>query len=210
MPRMEERQPFDLEAKWADLQHAIVMMLASIGGCALAVAERLILPRAARKEILQWLAPIEAVARRLLVIEALNLPPPNQPAPFVPKGKLASAYADKPEADLPEDETKWNVRFHVWTAGAAPARARAAGMPAVRSYPIQYNALPLARRIEALRRVFSQRALYVQRLAKSLRAAPARARKAFAPYRHRATAVLTLTRETQAEVDRLLDALNSS
>ena len=77
---MEDDEPFDLETAWAGLQHAIGMLLAVVGGCALAVAERMILTRAARTEILQWLAPLEAFARRLLVVEALNLPAPNQPA----------------------------------------------------------------------------------------------------------------------------------
>ncbi|MEJ0024379.1 MAG: hypothetical protein WDN76_14035 [Alphaproteobacteria bacterium] len=136
---MEDNEPFDLETAWADLQHAIVMMLASIGGCALAVAERLILTRAARIEILQWLAPLEAEARRLLVLEALKLPAPNQPPPFVPKGKLATAYADKPAHDLPEDETQWRVRFHVWSGGGA-RQGRTSGVQTTRTYPVTFNA----------------------------------------------------------------------
>jgi hypothetical protein len=167
------------------------------------------LPRAARIQILQWLAPLEAQARRLLVLEALKLPAPNQPPPFIPKGKLANAYADKPAPDLPADETQWRVRFHVWSGGAAKP-GRAPGIPNARSYPVSYNALPLARRIEALRRVFDQRDLYAARLAVRLHHAPAQARKAFAPYRHRATAVQTLLRQTQDQVDLALAALNSS
>jgi hypothetical protein len=206
---MEDDEPFDLETAWADLQHAMCALLAIVGGGALALAERLILPRDARIQILQWLAPLEALARRLLLIEALKLPPPNQPAPFVPKGKLANAYADRPQAELPDDAEQWRVRFHVWSAKASSA-PRAAGASAVRSYGVPYNAIPLARRVEALRRLFAQRALYARRLANSLRAAPARARKAFGPYRYRATAVLTLMRRTQTEADHALAALNSS
>ncbi len=211
MLRMEDDEPFTLEAAWADLQHRIAMMLGAFGGCALAIAERLILPRKARIEILQWLAPLEAAARRLILLEALKLPAPNQPAPFIPKGKLASAYADKPEAELAEDETKWRVRFHVWTAGVPSAnKNKALGKPAVQSYPIQYNAVPLARRVEALRRLFDQREIYAKRLAQRLHHAPKQARKAFAPYRHRATVVLTLMRRVQHEVDLALGALNTS
>ncbi len=185
------------------------MMLASIGGCALAVAERLILTRAARIEILQWLAPLEAEARRLLVLEALKLPAPNQPPPFVPKGKLATAYADKPAHDLPEDETQWRVRFHVWSGGGA-RQGRTSGVQTTRTYPVTFNALSLASRIAALRRVFDQREISAARLASRLHHAPERARKAFAPYRHKATAVQTLLRRTQQEVDLALAALNSS
>ncbi len=206
---MEDDEPFDLEATWADLQHAIAMMIAAVG-CALAIAERLILPRKARIEILQWLAPIEAAARRLLVLDALKLPAPNQPPPFIPRAKLATAYADKPEAELPEDETKWTVRFHVWSAAAPSMNKLAAAPPAVRSHAIRFNAIPLAKRVEALRRLFDQREAYAKRLAQRLHHAPARARKVFAPYRHRATAVLTLMRRVQQQVDLALAALNTS
>ncbi|MEJ0024202.1 MAG: hypothetical protein WDN76_12915 [Alphaproteobacteria bacterium] len=80
MLRMEDEEPFTLEAAWADLQHGVAVMLAAFG-CALAIAERLILPRKARIDILQWLAPLEATGRRLVLLEALKLPAPNQPAP---------------------------------------------------------------------------------------------------------------------------------
>jgi hypothetical protein len=206
---MEDDEPFDLETAWADLQHALFGLLTTIGGCVAALADRLILPRAARMEILQWLAPIEAIARRLLVIEALKLPPPNQPAPFVPKGRLASAYADRPEAVLSDNPKDWRVRFHTWSA-SAPTNKSANVIAALRAHAIQHNAIPLARRIEALRRLFDQRELYAQRLARSLHHAPTRAPRAFSPYRHRATAVLTLMRRTQAEADHALAALNSS
>ncbi|MEJ0023001.1 MAG: hypothetical protein WDN76_05860 [Alphaproteobacteria bacterium] len=210
MLRVEDDEPFDIAFSWADLQHAIAMMLAALGGCALAVAERLILTRKARIEILQWLAPIEAVARRLLLLEALKLPPPNEPPPFMPRGKLASAYADKPEAELSGDAGQWRVRFNIGIASAPPKTASGGAMQALRSHPIQFNAIALARRIEAVRRLFDQREMYARRLALRVHRAPARARKAFAPYRHRATAVQTLLRETQQQVDLAFDRLNTS
>jgi hypothetical protein len=174
-----------------------------------AVAERLILTRAGRIEILQWLAQIEAAARRLILLEALNLPPPNAPPPFVPQAKLATTYADKPQPGLPEDPAQWNVRFHVWSAANTPAR-NTVGVQAARTDLIQHNAIPLARRMEALRRLFDQREAYAQRLALRVHHARARALKVFAPYRHRATAVQTLLRQVQGQVDLALGALNSS
>jgi hypothetical protein len=207
---MEDDEPFSIEEAWAGLQDAISALLVTAGGCAAALADCLMLPRAMRMQILQWLAPAEALARRLILLEALNLPASNQPAPFVPKGRLANAYADRPAAELPADVSEWRVRFHVWSPNTPPRKAKISAQQAVRSHPIQYNAIPLARRVEALRRVYDQRALYARRLAQRLHHAPARARKAFGPYRYRATAVLTLMRRTQTEVDRALVALNSS
>jgi hypothetical protein len=206
---MEDDEPFELETAWAALQHAIMCMLAIFGGVA-AVAERLILTRAGRIEILQWLAQIEAAARRLILLEALNLPPPNAPPPFIPQAKLATTYADKPQPELPEDPAQWNVRFHVWSAARSSEGAKTIGIQAARSDAIQHNAIPLARRMEALRRLFDQRHAYAQRLALCVHHARARALKVFAPYRHRATAVQTLLRQVQGQVDLALGALNSS
>jgi hypothetical protein len=210
MPRMEDDEPFDLEDTWAGLQHAIGGLMVTIGGCAAALANCLIVPRAMRMQILQWLAPAEALARRLILLEALKLPAPNQPAPFVPKGRLANAYADKPEAELPADESEWRVRFHVWSPNAPTTGTKTSAPQAVRSYPIQYNAISLARRVEALRRLYDQREAYAHRLAQRLHHAPARARRAFGPYRYRATAVQTLMRRAQEQVDLALAQLNTS
>ncbi len=205
MPAWKMMNLSSWKTAWAALQHAIMCMLAIFGGVA-AVAERLILTRAGRIEILQWLAQIEATARRLILVEALKLPPPNAPPSFVPLAKLATAYADKPRPELPEDPEQWNVRFHVWS-GARPAVRKTIGVQATRSHAIQFNAIPLARRMEAVRRLFDQRQAYAQRLALRVHHARARALKVFAPYRHRATAVQTLLRQVQAEVDLALGAL---
>jgi hypothetical protein len=144
-----------------------------------------------------------------VLLEALKLPPPNAPPTFVPQAKLATTYADKPQAELPEESEKWNVRFHVWTAGTPTTNKIGANQPA-RSHSVQFNALPLARRVEALRRLFDQREAYAQRLALRVHYAISRARKVFAPYRHRAVPVQTLLRQAQAEVDLALAAVNSS
>jgi hypothetical protein len=186
------------------------MMLAIFGGCAAAVAQRLILTRANRIQILQWLAPLEAVARRLLLIEALKLPAPNAPAPFIRSAKLASAYADRPHPDLPESAEAWRVRFHIGIGPASRPRLPAQNVASGAASPVQFNAIALARRMEALRRLFGQREAYARRLALRVHHAGARARKAFAPYRHRATAVRTLMRTVQREADLALAALNSS
>jgi hypothetical protein len=209
MPGMEQEEPFDIEIAWSALQHAIAMMLGAFGGAA-AIAASLILPRATRIQILQWLGPIEALARRLLLIEAMSLPAPNQPAPFIPRGKLANAYADKSIADLPDETETWRVRFNIGIASAPTKMEKVGVTPAAVSHPIQFNALALARRMEAVRRLFEQRALYAQRLAVRIHRAPARARKAFAPYRHRATAVQTLLSRTQQEANLALARLNTS
>jgi len=175
---------------------------------AAALAQRLLLRREKRIEILQWLAPLEALARRLLLLEALALPAPNAPAPFFKKGKLASSYADRPAPELPEDAEQWRVRFHVWTvasAGKSPLAVQTA-----RTRPLNLNAIPLAKRIEALRRLYDQRSVYARRLADRLHQGVGRARRAFAPYRHVATPVRSLLREAQREVEIGLLRLNTS
>jgi hypothetical protein len=206
---MEEDEPFDLETAWAGLQHAMGFLLAICGGAA-ALAQRLLLRRASRIEILQWLAPLEALARRLLLLEALKLPAPNAPAPFAKKGKLASAFTDCPAPELPEDAEQWNVRFHVWTAGARLAGQGAGMVQTARTRPLNLNAIPLAKRIEALRRLYEQRGGYARRLAARLHHALPRACRVFAPYRHSATPVRSLLRDVQREVEIGLLRLNSS
>lgn len=212
---MTNDDPFTLERAWAQLGDLIAMMLTLFGAPA-AIAARLILGRDARKHILQWLAPLEAAARRLLLIEALQHPAPNAPAPFFPRGRLASAYADTPAPDLPPDEKDWRVRFNIGLA-AAPAKRVAIEtdehsvfFATPRSAPISLNAAPLARRFEALRRLISDRDALVAALARRAHQAPERAARRFAPYRRAARPVQALLSDIQQETDRALVALNSS
>jgi hypothetical protein len=68
--------PTSREDAWAHLFDIIAMVIALFGTPAAIAAQRL-LRRATRIEIPHWLAPLEALARRLLLLEAAELPPRN-------------------------------------------------------------------------------------------------------------------------------------
>jgi hypothetical protein len=83
------REPFDIQEAW----QAVAMLygyIASLFGGAAAIAERLLLRRQMRRDILAWLGPAEALARRVLLLKALSLPKPNTPpAPPPALGRLS-------------------------------------------------------------------------------------------------------------------------
>jgi hypothetical protein len=201
-----EDAPFSLENAWDHLDHLLALTLNLFGGVA-DIAASLFLRRQTRVEILQWLAPLEAWARRLLLIEALRRPAPNDPPPFAAAATLATEYADKPAPALAENPAQWRVRFNI---GLGSASATKPAFTQRRASSISYNAVALAKRLEALRRLIADRERYVQRLARRAHIAPTRTRRAFAPYRHRALCVETALKEAQREVDHALTALNTS
>jgi hypothetical protein len=201
-----EDAPFSLENAWDHLHDLLGLTLRLFGGVG-DIAAQLILRRQTRIEILRWLAPLEAWARRLLLVEALRRQAPNDPPVLSAKATLASTYADKPAPALAEDAAHWRVTFNM---GLGPARSRPPAFTQKRAQAIGHNAIPLARRLEALRRLIIDSERYVQRLVRRAHHAPARTRRAFAPYRHRGFAVETMLKETQREVDRALAVLNSS
>ncbi|MGE3303356.1 MAG: hypothetical protein AB7M12_09605 [Hyphomonadaceae bacterium] len=192
--------PFDLEDAWAALAE-VTSWIAALFGLPAAIAQRFALTRRSRAAILAWLAPAEALARRLLCIEAASLPAPNAPAPFAPKGRLANALRDAPARELDEDSARWRVAFSL--GFGSPAFDRPSEPPGS-SRPFVPNAAALARRLEALLRVPQDRVRLVRRLAQRLHAASARAVRAFTPYRHRAPACASTLAAAQTACDAAL------
>ncbi|MGE3301510.1 MAG: hypothetical protein AB7M12_00165 [Hyphomonadaceae bacterium] len=190
-------QRFDLSAAWERLAAMIQWIVALYGGPA-EIAQRLCFLRKDRQHFLAWLAPLEALARRLLFIEAAVLPAPNRAPAVTAAGRIANAYTDEPRAELPEDPKRWRVVFRV---GPSSARRAAPSVLAPRGFGAIANALPLARRLEALLRLMENRTRALARLARRLHASPKRCAAAFAPYRHRARFATDALHAAQTEAD---------
>jgi hypothetical protein len=200
------REPFSLQDAWqgvGDLYAAIV----SLFGAPFALAERLMLVRKSRREILEWLGPVEALARRLLLLKALTMPKPNDAPEKALPGKLLIAFTDRPIADIHPDSSQWRVRFNVMPYGVLRGKRREESSADRRGGDINFNALPLARRLEALRRTLENPAPAVARLCRLLAAKREAVEAAFRPYRPRATCVRSALDEAQCEIDL---ALNTS
>ncbi len=178
--------------------------IVALFGAPLALAEQLLLVRKTRRELLEWLGPVEAVVRRLLLLKALAAPKPNCPPPRASAGRLVTAFADRPIADFDPDSTKWRVRFCVMPLGALH-RKGGDTESGDKSGGVNFNALPLARRIEALRRVLENPEPAIARLARLLATRRETVVRAFRPYRHRATCVKTALADAQREVDLALN-----
>lgn len=154
----DEEEPFTLSAAWEQVKVLLDYVYALFGAPG-AIAAQLYLRAANRLQILQWLAPLEALARRLLAIEALSLPPPNMSPP---RGRLrdrpvAGALKDRPPQPCDEaDPETWRVVFNLWPGARSGARSHVLSGDVTQPHgdaPLLGNALPLARRIEALRRL---------------------------------------------------------
>ncbi|MEJ0023596.1 MAG: hypothetical protein WDN76_09335 [Alphaproteobacteria bacterium] len=162
------------------------------------IAAKLMLLRKTRQDLMKWLAPMEALARRLLALEALRLPPRNDPPEFYPQGHIVSALRDAPPAELSENESEWRVRFVAW---GGPAKRKAGEKLTVRGQGrSQFNALTLARRLEALRRLIENHDGEVRRLARKIAAHRVEAKCRFAPYRC-PSPLTTPLEEVQADLD---------
>lgn len=153
----DDEPPFTLPAAWKQVR-VLLGYMAALFGAPGALAARLFLRAATRFEILQWLAPLEALARRLLVIEVLGLPPPNAPAPRtrLRDARVASRLTDNAPGFDEADPESWRVVFNLWP-GARVGRRKLPSAQIVEAHDepprMLRNALPLARRIEALRRL---------------------------------------------------------
>lgn len=130
----------------------------------------------ARKLILDWLAPLEALLRRLVFLAAIALQPPQAPSRAHPRPKTKAARrAGSPD---PENPAAWPAHFRLLErtgprrAAANPIRKpRFAALPAGLS-----SGWPLALRFEALRRGLENPAPLAQRLARLLHKLPHAAR----------------------------------
>ncbi len=200
------REPFSLQDAWqgvGDLYAAIVALF----GAPFALAERLMLVRKSRREILEWLGPVEALARRLLLLKALTMPKPNEPPAKVLPGKLIIAFSDRPIGDIHPDSAQWRVRFNVMPFGVLRGKRREDSCADRRGGDINFNALPLARRLEALRRTLENPAPAVARLCRLPAAKREEVESAFRPYRPRATCARSALDDAQREIGL---ALNTS
>jgi hypothetical protein len=159
--------------------------------------------------MLEWLAPVEALVRRILLLAALNAPAPaaNVRARHTRETPVRSALRDAWRWELSENPADWRVLFGVWPHGPtrAPAIANAIPWPATPRPAADFNAYPLARRLEALLRVAENPAAAVARMARKLALRRAEAPRAFAPFRHPAGPVETILREAQEAVDATLE-----
>ncbi|MEJ0023990.1 MAG: hypothetical protein WDN76_11555 [Alphaproteobacteria bacterium] len=109
---------------------------------------------------------------------------------------------------LPENAEDWRVHFHVFRL---PQKRRAQTAPRAQAeHKIQYTAIALARRVEALRRVMENREAAVRHLASRIHSAPEHADRCFGHYRHKPGGMRYLLLRVQREVDLALARLNSS
>ncbi|MGE3303096.1 MAG: hypothetical protein AB7M12_08270 [Hyphomonadaceae bacterium] len=196
-----QRESFELEQAWAQLS-AMIGWVAALFGAPAEIAARLAFLKKDRQDFLSWLAPLEALARRLLFIEAAALPALNAAVHFTPAGRIANAYRDAQPAELDGESARWRVMFRVGPRKPAgqPASSRREKAVRVRPDPL-YNAIPLARRLEALARLAQNRAAIVRALARKLQARPAHVARAFAPYRHPARHCAEALGEAQEHAD---------
>jgi hypothetical protein len=185
-------------------------MIVNLFGAPADIAARLLLRRQMRHDMLAWLGPIEALARRLLLLKALACPAPNcKAAPPARAANLVIAFADRQEQDLPEDAAHWRVRFAVWPYGHRRSKPTTPKIETRRGGGIRFDAIPLARRLEALRRVLDNPDAAVARLVRLLAARRESAPAAFRPYRPPGGPAVTALAEAQREVELKL-ALNTS
>jgi hypothetical protein len=204
------REPFSLQDAWqhvGDLYATIV----SLFGAPFEIATQFILMRQNRRDILAWLGPVEALARRLLLLKALTMPKPNDAPPKALPGRITIAFADRQIEDIHPKSAEWRVRFNVMPMGAVRRKRRTdSGADATadaRGGDINFNALPLARRLEALRRVLENPQPALARLCRLIATKREAVEAAFRPYRARANTVQTALSDAQRELDH---ALNTS
>lgn len=201
-------QPFSLSDAWEQVK-VLLSFMAALFGAPSALATQSYLRAARRLEILQWLAPLEALARRLLAIEALGLPAPNMPPPRtrLRDARIVGSLADsQPSRDDADPET-WRVVFNLWPGSRAGAHTLTAwlGLSELQGEPpLLRNALPLARRIEALRRLAEAPDRALRRMAALLAARRAETATRFTCYvprrRLRACPAASLLESAQAQL----------
>jgi hypothetical protein len=194
------REQFSLQDAWqamGDFYAAIV----SLFGAPFDIAMQLILVRQNRRDILAWLGPVEALARRLLLLKALSMPTPNDAPPKSPPGRVLIAFADRAQEDIDPESEKWRVQFCVMPHGVLRAKRSKEPCADQRGGAINFNALPLGRRLEALRRLLENPQPALARLRRLLATRRAAVESAFRPYRPRAACVQTALDDAQREID---------
>lgn len=145
------------------------------------IAAKYTLPRKLHAQMLTWLRAGEALLRKLVLIEAAALAPlgPCMDVaacePSAPRRPSQRSHREPVPLD-PSQPEQWRVSFRLVArqriAGERNRRERSYGSRLVRS---ALAAAPLARRFEALLRVFNEPLPYARRLARQLQAEPERA-----------------------------------
>lgn len=171
--------PYDRAAPIAlwRIAEAFMRTLASLFGDPADIAMGVAITKHARDLMTGWLRVAEAMLRRLLLVEAAaitDLPTPRpRRAHKLRQRAVMLADADKPET--------WRVSFRCFPARRKPRIASAARRRLRNALPDGYllNAAPIARRYEALIRVFNDPAPFARRLALRLRQIPDRVSELF-------------------------------
>ena len=166
-----------LPTLWDAAWHLLDWLTTLFGNPAEFAQLDLLAPRE-QADILHWLRPLEALVRRLLLLEAAEL-----------AGGLAASHPSRRVrlrtrrlvAQDPENASAWRVSFRVTLLASqagrvTPARALPSDLP---------SAWPIAERWEAVARVLAEPAPYARRLARRLKAKQERARPLAAPPKHR-------------------------
>jgi hypothetical protein len=197
------RQRATLEQFWGDLKYAVGMILSVFGSPSDIAAYKMMLART-RQEILIWLAPVEAMARRILLLAALTAQPPNLPERRRrPDPPVESALRDAPFHELSDHSADWRVLFNNWPHAGGQPRENTGRRPVLKRFT-DYNAYPLARRVEALVRLARDPAAAIRRMAMKIALRRGQLRLAFARYRHDGGPVQALLDDVQAHVDAAL------
>ena len=201
----DDGPPFTLQRAWDDLKWAVGWILSAVGSPSDIAAYKMMLART-RQEILIWLAPIEAMARRILLLAALKEPAPNLPGRRrKPDAPVENAFRDTPFQELSDNPADWRVLFNDWPHASGKPRENYEGRPrAVLKRFTDYNAYPLARRLEALVRLARDPGAAIKRMAKKIAARRGQLCFAFGKYRHDGGSVQTLLNDVQARVDAVL------
>lgn len=198
----DDTPPFTLQRAWEDLRFAVNWLLSACGLPAEIAARRLMFP-STRQEILTWLAPVEAMARRVLLLAALKAPH-NLPVRTITRdAPVRSAMRDAVYREPSDNPADWCVLFSDWPQEVRqPKRYDPRDMAVPRA--TQNNAYPLARRVEALIRLCRDPGAAIQRMARKIALRRGELRFAFKPFRHDGGPVQTLLNDVQAHVDAAL------
>jgi hypothetical protein len=181
---------------WAQANHFFAHMIATYGdAAALAAIDEL--ARTTRRHLLEWLAPLETLARKLLLIEASKLTGALPPLSACKRSRgECRGEAEAPDLNHP---ASWRAPFYmpipVDDRGAVPEsrapRIRLLGpswpprpaftpppqpAPRPRTERTPPSTWRIARRVEALRRLIENPAPHARRLARRLSRIPRHAR----------------------------------
>lgn len=162
---------------------AFLQQICNLFGAPEDIAMGVAITKGARTLMCSWLRVAEALLRRLLLVEAAAITDLPQPRPRKRKPRVRAPiveHGDKPET--------WRVSFRCMVANTKTKRRRTIPRQPTHQRqpePVEggkrrpplpsghlYNAWPIAKRAEALIRVFNNPAPYARRLALRLRARP--------------------------------------